>query len=170
MKKHTFDAHIEGHYGALLRRSKRKHGEAGEDILHDALLALYRAEYYKKLPEKTSSGRIYGGLCKAADYALIMLFRKIHGERVLIDPLQWHEEEEGTMVIEPIVELQTDVRLALGRLSALQYNLVHACLIEGSTLREVAVRTGHSLYFIFTELEIAKACLRTDLDAYRNWR
>ncbi len=171
MNKQTFDKHVEEYYPALLKRARRKYGDDGDDVLQDALLAVYRSKYYEHLPTHAKSGRVYGLLCAAADFALRTCYRKVQAERVLIDPLQWHEDgEESTIAVDPIVELQADVRAALGRLSALQYNLVFACILEERTLREVAATSGFTLYFVFTELEIAKACLRTDLDAYKDWR
>jgi DNA-directed RNA polymerase specialized sigma24 family protein len=60
-----------------------------------------------------------------------------------------------------------DVQAAIGTLSAYHQHIVYAHYYEGKVIREIARDIGETFYRVFTELEIAKACLRTELAAYR---
>lgn len=171
MKRLTLDKHIERHYQALRKRAAWKYADRGEDALQDAVLALYESQHYKTLPESLSSARIFGVLCKCVNFAFLDIVRKDNGRQDLIKPLGPNEEypEEG-VAVDPLYDLKNDVQKALGTLSAYHYSLVVANLIEEVPLREIALRTGETFYRVFTELEIAKAYLRTELADYRTSR
>lgn len=161
MKKTTFDKWLVEHFDGCVKRSRR-YGERADDVLQEAFVEMYEREYYKTLPEDLSKGRVFGALGKFTDRVHLDVLRR---ERTRGEVSYEEEGIEGSE--NPTVALQRDVRKALGTLSAYHYALVVANLIEEVPLRELALRTGETFYRVFTELEIAKACLKTELDAYR---
>jgi DNA-directed RNA polymerase specialized sigma24 family protein len=68
------------------------------------------------------------------------------------------------------VDIVRDVQKAVGTLSAYHQGLVFAHYFEELTLRELAKRVEETFYRIFTEMEVVKALLRTELDEYRPQR
>lgn len=164
MVKGKFDEHIETLYPGLAKSVLTRHGEEGLDALHDALLSIYENKAHRSIKAKDKKGKKVNvqSFLKRAIYLTLLnrsgVYNSYYGRAA-----QMTEQEES---IDEQTELKADVRLAVGKLSLEQQLLVKAVYWDGDTLREIATRTKRSFYSVFTELEIAKACLRETLKAY----
>lgn len=158
MFKATFDRAIEEMYLELQKGFVARYGERAHDALHTALLSLYDNKAYRRVNLK-------GGKLKTFIKRAIMLtlghqgrdYANFEGRTVELD------EEQG---IVPLAELITDVRVAIGKLSLEHQALVKAIFYDGATLREIASSSSQTYYHVFSEFEIAKACLRESLKDY----
>lgn len=158
MIKRTFDDYVKTLYPVLCKYYVAKYGERAQDALHDALLGIYENKAYARVVAKGSYIKPF--LKRAIMFGLGnqgSKYKNNEGRTVALD-----EEQE----IHDKSELQTDVRIAIGKLSLEHQNLVKAIFYDGETLREVALKTGQTVYHVFSEFEIAKACLRESLKDY----
>jgi len=175
LKKLAFDRHIANLYEDLKLIAESRYGDNGQDALHDALLSIYRAKAYSRLHKMLRPEKITGWLVQATVFAVKSRCRDESVYRQRYSLLTDYEMEaiqsdvRGTteLVEEYPIELVHDVQEAIGTLSAYHQNLVFAHYYEGKVIREIARDTEETVYRIFTELEIAKACLRTELEDYR---
>lgn len=159
MLKGIFDEEVTALYPQLVKYYVVRFGDRAEDALHDALLGVYANKAYKRVPK---GNKVKPFLKRAIMYGLGLQGKKYsrhEGRTVALADEQEQEILEKT-------ELQTDVRVAVGKLSLEQQLIVKAIFWDGDTLREVAARTGQTVYRVFTEFEIAKACLRESLKDY----
>lgn len=179
MKKITFDQHVSRLYEELRLIVETRYQERGQDALHDALEAIYRRKAYKGLREKTTSKKVTGWMVQSVIFAIRSKYRdesKYRKRYTQLSALEFYSErnqEQGVTEQERLadteypVDIVRDVKLAVGTLSAYHQNLVYAYFYEEHTVREIAKKTDETFYRVFTELEIAKACLRTQLEVYR---
>lgn len=188
MKKITFDQHVANLYEELKLIVETRYRERGQDALHDALEAIYRRKAYKGLKEALDLKSMTGWMVQSVIFAMRSKYRdesKYRKRYTLICELEerksqglrkagrveythgGHEAEAWEGTVEYPSDIIRDVQLAIGTLSAYHQNLVHAYFYEEHTVREIAKKTGETFYRVFTELEIAKACLRSQLEIYR---
>lgn len=188
MKKVTFDRHVANLYEELKLIVETRYQERGQDALHDALLSIYRCKAYGKLHQKLSEKKITGWLVQAVIFCIRSRLRdesKYRRRYALLSHIESNimyasvKEGYGAGFDGPSgladwsadeaypIDVVYDVQTAIGTLSAYHQSLVHAHFYDGETLREIASRIGETFYRVFTEMEIAKACLRTQLEAYR---
>lgn len=188
MKKVTFDRHVANLYEELKLIVETRYQERGQDALHDALLSIYRCKAYTRLHKKLSVKKITGWMVQAVilcirgrlrdesrfsrRYSLISTLEQQKLQRMSRAGLSLfeHGSPEGDVwegSVDYPIELVRDVQKAVGTLSAYHQNLVYAHYYDGETLREIAARIGETFYRVFTEMEIARACLRTQLESYR---
>lgn len=175
MKKITFDQHVSNLYDELRLIVETRYQERGQDTLHDALEAIYSRKAYKGLREKTEVKKVTGWLVQSVIFAIRSKYRdesKYKKRYTLLSDLEYYQAQRGLTTQEGEqenypVDIVRDVKIAIGTLSAYHQNLVYAYFYEEHTVREIAERTGETFYRIFTELEIAKAYLRTQLEIYR---
>lgn len=173
MKKVTFDRHVANLYEELKLIVETRYQERGQDALHDALLSIYRCKAYGKLHQKLSEKKITGWMVQAVIFCIRGRLRdeSKHRKRytllssIVIEELGHHEVDFADE--EYPIDIVHDVQTAIGTLSAYHQNLVYAHYYDGETLREIAKRTGETFYRVFTEMEVAKAYLRTQLESYR---
>lgn len=175
MNKALFDRHLESVYNDLLLIVESRYQERGGDALHDALLSIYRCEAYSKLHTDLSEKKVIGWIIQAVVFAIRSRWRD---ESVYHKRYKLLSEFERVSITHEVrgldieadeypVDIIRDVQKAIGTLSAYHQGLVFAHYFEEHTLREIAERVGETFYRVFTEVEIIKACLRTELDEYR---
>lgn len=189
MTKQSFDRHVIALYDKLRGIIEKRYGEAGIDSLHNAFISLYQCKAYTRLDAKLPQSKVLAWLIEAcklsvrghrrtealhrsrykllSELEFMVLSRtameSVYGSSVA---MPWEEVDERPL------ELIKDVQKAIGALSAYHQGLIIAHYFEGGTLREISARTGETYYRIFTEVEIAKACLRESLIDYmpRKWK
>lgn len=159
MLKGTFDEHVIALYPQLMKYYVVRFGDRAEDALHDALLGVYANKAYKRVPK---GNKVKPFLKRVIMYGLGHQGRSYARNEGKTVPLADEVEQE----LHDKTELETDVRVAVGKLSLEQQLIVKAIFWDGGTLREIAARTGQTVYRVFTEFEIAKACLRESLKDY----
>lgn len=177
MKKAQFDEHVATLYDELKLIVQTRYQEHGDDALHDAFLSIYQSKAYTRLHGGLSKGKITAWLVQAVIFCIRSRLRdesKYYRRYSLLSEIEAHSLYETVNgveigeVDEYPVDLIRDVKVAIGTLSAEHQSLIHAVYYEGGTLREIAKRIGETVYRVFTETEIAKACLRTQLECYRS--
>lgn len=160
MLKGTFNEQLIALYPQLMKHYVARFGDRAEDALHDAILTMYDNRAYKRVAAKGNKLKPF--LKRVIMYGLGHQGRSYARNEGRTVPLADEQEQE---ILEK-TELQTDVRVAVGKLSLEQQLIIKAIFWDGDTLREVAARTGQTVYRVFTEFEIAKACLRESLKDY----
>jgi DNA-directed RNA polymerase specialized sigma24 family protein len=175
MTKQLFDRHLEAVYADLLLIAESRYQDKGGDALHDALLSIYRCEAYSKLHSDLSEKKVTGWIVQAVIFAMRSKWRDegvYHKRYKLLSEFErvsiTHEVRGLDIGAEEYpVDIVSDVQRAVGTLSAYHQGLVFAHYYEELTLRELAKRIGETFYRIFTEMEVVKALLRTELGEYR---
>lgn len=175
MTKNLFDRHLEAVYDDLLLIVESRYQERGGDALHDALLSIYRCEAYSKLHADLSEKKVTGWIIQAIIFAIRSKWRdeSIYKKRYKLlsefERVSITHEVRGLEIEaeEYPVDIVRDVQKAVGTLSAYHQGLVFAHYYEELTLRELTARIDETFYRIFTEMEVVKALLRTELDEYR---
>ncbi|MGL5934566.1 MAG: hypothetical protein ACRCZI_02970 [Cetobacterium sp.] len=175
MNKALFDKHLEMCYDDLLLIAESRYQERGGDALHDALLSIYRSKAYIKLHAELSEKKVTGWIVQAVIFAIRSRWRdeSVYKKRYkLLSEFErvsiTHEVRGLDIEAEEVpVDIIRDVQKAIGSLSAYHQGLVFAHYYEELTLRELATKIDETFYRIFTEMEIVKACLRTELNEYR---
>ena len=175
MKKLAFDRHIANLYEDLRLIAESRYGDNGQDALHDALLSIYRSKAYSRLHKALGPDKITGWLVQATVFAVKSRCRDESVYRQRYSLLSDYEMEAiqadvrgGAEFIEEYpIDLVHDVQVAIGTLSAYHQRLVYAHYYDGKVVREIAKEIGETVYRVFTDLEIAKAYLRTELETYR---
>ena len=173
-----FDGHLEAVYGDLLLIAESRYQDKGGDALHDALLSIYHCEAYSKLRDDLSEKKVTGWIIQAVVFAIRSRWRDesiYHKRYKLLSEFErvsiTHEVRGLDIEAEEYpVDIIRDVQKAIGTLSAYHQGLVFAHYFEERALREIAERIGETFYRIFTEVEIIKSCLRSELDEYRPQR
>jgi DNA-directed RNA polymerase specialized sigma24 family protein len=189
MTKQTFDRHVIALYDQLRGIIEKRYGEAGIDALHNAFISLYQCKAYTRLDSSLPASKVLAWLIEAcklsvrghrrtealqrARYKLLSELEFMVLSRTAMEScygssvaMPWEEVDDRPL------ELIKDVQKAIGALSEYHQGLVIAHFFEGRTLREIAERTDETFYRVFTEVEIAKACLRESLIEYmpRKWK
>ena len=175
MKKLAFDRHIANLYEDLKLIAESRYGDNGQDALHDALLSIYRSKAYSRLHAALRPEKITGWLVQATVFAVKSRCRdeSVYRQRYSLltdyemEAIQADVRGGSEFVEEYPIDLVHDVQVAIGTLSEQHQQLIHAHYYEGKVIREIAKDVGETVYRVFTELEIAKACLRTELEVYR---
>lgn len=175
MTKNLFDRHLEAVYDDLLLIAESRYHDRGGDAVHDALLSIYRCEAYGKLHSDLSEKKVMGWIVQAVIFAIRSKWRDESVYKKRYKLLSEFERVSITHEVRGLdieaqeypVDIVRDVQKAVGTLSAYHQGLVFAHYYEELTLRELAKRVSETFYRIFTEMEIVKALLRTELDEYR---
>lgn len=178
MTKNLFDRHLEAVYDDLLLIAESRYQDRGGDAVHDALLSIYRCEAYSKLHSDLSERKVMGWIVQAVIFAIRSKWRdeSVYKKRYKLlsefERVSITHEVRGLEIEaeEYPVDIVRDVQKAVGTLSAYHQGLVFAHYYEELTLRELAKRVEETFYRIFTEMEVVKALLRTELDEYRPQR
>ncbi len=163
MDRRVFDRYVTAEFPEVRKYAEKKSADDGNDILHDGFVSLYGNKTYVKVKSNGNSEDVRKLIVTAFNFAFQHSFEaggRYKNQSVNLEEAENVEEEYN-------IELIADVRNAIGKLSLEHQNLIKAHFYDGSSLREIASNTGETTYRIFTELEIAKAYLRTFLADYR---
>lgn len=182
MTKKQFDAALTTAYPTLRLTVISRYGEEdGQDVFHDALVALYRSKAYVRF--KGGPRKLQRWLTEAVVFAVRERRRnaaKDNARYILLSTIEQRMVQHAVAdefgdtshvldlfaCTEPTVEIQHDVRTALGTLCWDDQQVAYAHFFDGATLREIASRTSRTFYAVFSQVEIIKACLKTALAAY----
>lgn len=187
MQRKTFERHIERLYDSLLQIVETRYGDRGADTLHSAFVSILASKSHKRLPEHLGETRMTGWMVQSVIFTIrnvrkaeglyrkrYKLISELEGKKAFWQKINRGFVTEGEMdamaweaLTDEQTELKNDVRKAIGTLSQYHQGLIYAYYWEGLTYKELAKRTGGGYFRIFTELEIAKSCLRTELSDYK---
>lgn len=158
-----------------------QYGEDGQDILHDACLALYRSKAYLRCNRQR---RLRAWLVEAVVFSVreyrrnrakdgkryklfTALEQHVVRESIVEERLASERLIESILAFDPKTLLVTDVRNALGKLSYEDQQLAVAYFIEESTIREIAERTGLDKMTVHIRIVVLRKQLQRMLRDYR---